>query len=389
MRVQLMHGISRRRTAAGLAGAMLALVPGSASCGLLALDEQRASYLFQFFADADDIHVFSNHGNYGFDHVNGADFNLGFNHEVVVIPAIEAPVGSQEAIDAITTASRPIRSTADAYEDYSKLRDEFRATLTHKGFSGTYYTSFETDYFAQLVGGNYDRDLLDQNLNLSVGASYGWDDIEPLADQDTQGIDGYRNTMHMNFVATQIVSRSMIARVGYEINLVDGLQHSPYRNVWVGGSNVAERHPDDRTRQDLFLKLHQYLPNRSALKADYKYYSDDWGIRSHTAGVRLHQYVTDRVNVRYRYRYYSQGAADFYRDEYLAPGGIDGYQTGDYRMGKFDAHLFGTQLDWSLATFFPASSFWSGVRLSFNYERYFNSNQFSANIFESGFAFAF
>jgi hypothetical protein len=384
-----MHGIFRRRTAAGMAGALLALSPGFARAGLWTLDEQNASYLFQLFSDADDIQVYSNYGNYAFQHVNGADFSLNLNHQVIVVPAIEAPIGSQEAVDAITTASRPIRSTADAYEDYSKLRDEIRTTFTHKGVSGTYYTSFETDYFAQLAGLNYDRNFFDQNFNLSVGASYGWDDIEPLADQDTQGIAGYRNTTHMNVVATQILSRSTIGRIGYEMNFVDGLQHSPYRNVWVDGSNVAERHPNERARHDVFLRVHQYLPNRSALKADYKYYVDDWGIVSHTVGARLNQYVTERVTIRYRYRYYTQGAADFYREEYLAPGGVDGYQTGDYRMGDFDAHLFGTQLDWSLGMFVSPGHFLSRARVSLNYERYFNSNQFSANIFESGISFAF
>jgi hypothetical protein len=177
--------------------------------------------------------------------------------------------------------------------------------------------------------------------------------------------------------------------VGAELNLVDGLQHNPYRNVYVAGDNVAERHPGSRSRRDVFVKLNRYLSNRSSLKFDYKFYSDDWGIDSHTAGSMLTQYVTDFVTVRYRYRYYAQSAADFFRTEYLEPGGINGFQTGDYRMGEFTAHLFGTRLEWSLGGLFADSDILGRMRLSLSYERYFNSNNFSANIFESGLSAVF
>ncbi len=74
-------------------------------------------------------------------------------------------------------------------------------------------------------------------------------------------------------------------------------------------------------------------------------YADDWGVTSKTYGLRLHQYVSDAVTVRYRYRYYTQGAADFYRAVYTDPDGVDGYRTGDYRLGPLAAHLFGAQID--------------------------------------------
>jgi hypothetical protein len=130
--------------------------------------------------------------------------------------------------------------------------------------------------------------------------------------------------------------------------------------------------------------LNQYLSSRASLKLYYKSYFDDWGIRSDTFGTRLNQYITDNLVVRYRYRYYAQGAADFYREDYDAAGGVGGYQTADYRMSELTAHLFGTRIRWSLADRFPESALWGGLGLQLSYERYFNSNNFSANIFEAG-----
>jgi hypothetical protein len=61
-----------------------------------------------------------------------------------------------------------------------------------------YYVSNEADYLAQQVAGHYDLELMNQQLNLSFGSSYGWDDIEPLADDDTQTAASTKTTLHMN-----------------------------------------------------------------------------------------------------------------------------------------------------------------------------------------------
>jgi len=367
-----------------------ALVVASPASAFLRADEQNAGFIFQYFADADDIHVYSNHANYTLDLTGPWSWNSKFNHEMVVVPALTAPAGSQESVDAITTASRPIRDNNDAYRDFAKHRNEFQTALTRDNVMAGYYVSSENDYFAQQVKANADWDFLDQNLNLSTGASFGWDSITPLEDADAAtSIQDFRHTTHFNVVATQVLSRTTVARVGLEMNVVNGLQHNPYRNVYVDGGNVAERHPDQRLRRDAFLKVNQYFGNRSSLKLDYKIYGDDWGIFSHTVGTRLAQYVTPDFVVRYRYRFYTQSAADFFRDEYLVAGGIDGYQTGDYRMGEFAAHLFGTRVDWGLASLFGHDRMWGRLKLSLGYERYFNSNNFSANIFESGLSLAF
>ena len=154
-------------------------------------------------------------------------------------------------------------------------------------------------------------------------------------------------------------------------------------------STIFEAHPRARTRRDAFFKINQWLSNGSSLKLGYKFYLDDWGVDSHTVNVKLNQYVGDAVVVRYRYRWYSQGAADFWRDEYTSPGGVSGLRTGDYRLGEFDAHLFGTKLSWDLGRGPLSGHALEGLRWNLEYERYFNTNNFSANIFESGLALSF
>ncbi len=350
-------------------------------------DEPAAKSMFRYFTDSDHVAVRSLMGDYSLLVRGNAALALHWNNERVRIPAIDAPVGSQEAVDAITTASRPI--AGNAYQDFVKVRNEFQGALTSHGRALEYYLSTESDYLAQQLAARYDRDFQDQLLNLAVGSSYGWDAIKPLADSDTQTGDATRTTLHWNVVATRVLAPTTLLRVGLEYNIVDGLQHNPYRNVYAGGTNVPERHPDERQRRDAFVKLNQYVNNRSSIKLNYRLYNDDWGIVSHEIDTNLNQYITQGVIVRYDYRYYTQSGADFYRAEYATVDGIDGYRTGDYRMAPLSSHLFGVALNLDMADLDVTIPVVRRMGLWLNYERYFNSNNYSANIVETALDFRF
>ena len=245
------------------------------------------------------------------------------------------------------------------------------------------YVSTESDYFAQMVSIGYARDFLGDNLNLTVASSYGWDDITPLADDDGDGSNAYQNTRNLSLVATQIVTPTTVVRIGAEGNRVSGLQHDLYRSVYVAGGYLPERHPSARERGAVFVGLSQYLPNRSSVKLDYRIYGDDWGITSHMVGGKVTQRVTEALTVRYRYRYYTQGASRFFRNEYAQPDGVDGYRTGDYRMGGFGSHLFGGHVYWDPEGLFGRWAVLRRSHVAIGVERYYNSNNFTANIFET------
>ena len=352
-----------------------AVVPASAQQG-----RGMASYSLNLFSDVDGVHVYTHYLDYGHDFGSEVRAGLEWVHDEVVIPALEAPPGSDEAVDAITTASRPIQDLADAYEDFVKIRDSLQATVSWKGASIGYYVSSENDYFAQMISAGYNRGYLGDNLNLAVGAAYSWDDIRPVSDGFGPGVPSYRNTVHLNAVATQILTPTTVLRVGVEMNNVTGQQHDPYRNVYVSGSIMPERHPTSRSRRDAFLRLSQFLGAESSLQGDFRYYQDDWDIASQTYGLKLNQRVSRSVTVRYRYRYYSQLPAWFYRDDYRTTGSVDDFQSGDYRLGDYGSHLFGGEFVVYPEGLIKSVGFMNNAEFVIAYERYFNSNNFTANI---------
>jgi hypothetical protein len=366
----------------------IALCPCIAAATEL-FQDPRASYTMNFYSDVQGVNVRSQYANTNFTVKRDLDLSLQWVHDLVVFPAIDAVPGTDEAADAITSASRPIANTADPYTDYVKVRNSLEGNAAFGNGNAGYYVSDESDYFAQMLSGGYNRDFLNDNLNVAVGASYSWDEINPLEDADTNQELDYRRTMHFNSIATQIVTPTTTVRVGAEINQVRGLQHDPYRNVYVAGANVPEQHPDTRSRRDVFVAANQYFHNRSSVNLEYRFYNDDWGVNSNTVGVKLNQYISDSVTMRYRYRYYAQGAADFYRDEYAVAGGVDGFQTADYRLGDFGSHLFGGRVLWRPFPTLGGPGFVAHAEVMFSYERYFNSNNFSADIIETGLLIGF
>lgn len=366
-------------------GLVTALAPACSRADVI--DAATLNSMVRYFTDSEQISVRSVTNDYALPLKNNAALSLHWNNERVVIPGIKAPAGSVEAIDAITTASRPING--NAYSSYTKDRNEIQGDLSkgHAAVEGYYST--ESDYVGHMIGGRYNRDLHGDLLNLSVGTSYGWDNIIPLTDQRATTAPATKTTKHVNAVATQILSPTTLLRYGAELNVVDGLQYNPYRNVFAGGTHVPERHPDHRERRDAFLRLNQYLPNRSSVKLDYRLYNDDWGITSHEVETELDQYITHSFSAHYEYRYYTQTAAYFYRSEYLTTNGIDGYLSGDYRMNVLASHLFGASMHLDLDALAAAHPFLGRTAVWINYERYFNSNNYSADILETGLDFHF
>lgn len=371
----------------GAATAMCGLA-GAPACALAQAsgDPGTSETLLKLFQDSGRVSVRSMVQEFSLP-LRTASLGLHWNNERVTIPGIAAPAGSQEAVDAITTASRPI--AGNPYEDYVKTRNEVTGDLTGRHASASYYVSSETDYLAQQVGATFDRDFRDQQFNVAVGTSYGWDDIEPLRNAAVQAPSDRKQTVHWNVVATEVLSPTALLRYGLEYNFVNGLQHNPYRNVYAGGSHVPERHPDRRQRRDAFVRYHHWFANRSSVKSSYRLYNDDWGITSHEVGGALSQYVGRDAAVSYEYRWYTQSAARFYREEYATFEGVDGYFSGDYRMDALSSHLFGASLRLDLRAFAPDSRMLDRSTLWLNWQRYFNSNNYSADILEAGLDFRF
>ncbi len=312
------------------------------------------------------------------------DFLLRYSLDRVNIPPIRGLAAIPSPVDGVTGASRPVDDGQPANQSYTKDRNEFNLGLATTTFRGSYYFSTESDYVGRMVTVAVNREVNQKNTNIAGSYSFGWDDISPLA-ADTS----HNKTSHnVNLTLTQVLNPNLIGRVGVDFSYVNGFQSNPYRTVNGGGQILLENHPVRRTRGAFFMKLNRYFSTQTALNLEYRFYRDDWRVQSHTASAFYHQRFSDNVLIRYRYRYYRQTEAFFFRENYAV---VQEYMTSDYKLEAFDAHLFGFKIEYKLQDLFSkgALSFLSDATFEGKYERYFSSNDFTADIFQIGLVFTY
>ena len=95
---------------------------------------------------------------------------------------------------------------------------------------------------------------------------------------------------------------------------------------------LQDSRPDEKTQIAFSNSLRYFfIKADGALQSDYRYYRDDFGIRSHTLDLSWFQNVTRSFKIVPMLRYYSQSAADFYTniDDFLKP--LSESQSSDYR----------------------------------------------------------
>jgi len=156
---------------------------------------------------------------------------------------------------------------------------------------------------------------------------------------------------------TQVLDKDSLAQLNLTYTHNEGFLADPYKYALVYNySNpyfpdfVRDSRPGHR---DQFAVLLRYVRNFSmlnsaALHADYRFYSDSWGIDAHTFELMWIQPIAYGVELRPRVRYYAQGSADFYQPVFNEPR-ADGNYSSDYRMAGFGAISGGIQLTTEVA----------------------------------------
>ena len=147
-----------------------------------------------------------------------------------------------------------------------------------------------------------------------------------------------------------------------------------------------ERLPGNRLKIPVGIRINHYFNEILTVRTYYRYYFDDWGLRSHTASVEFPVKVTGNFTVYPSYRYYTQNQIDYFApfDSHLSSSR---YYTSDYDLSEYDAHQFGIGLTYTdILTRFKTWKF--GLKsIDLKYNNYHRTTGLKANYF--GIAFKF
>ncbi|MDQ6843327.1 MAG: DUF3570 domain-containing protein [Bacteroidota bacterium] len=153
-----------------------------------------------------------------------------------------------------------------------------------------------------------------------------------------------RNTYAGSLTISQVVNKNFQVALITDIVAQKGFLSLPFHRVYFNdGTEKIENLPDTRVKLPLGVRLNYFLGDKIILRSYYRYYTDNWGIKSQTASLEIPYKISPFVSVSPFYRYYVQTAAD-----YFAPYGThattDQYYSSNYDLSAFNSQFFGVNL---------------------------------------------
>jgi hypothetical protein len=279
-------------------------------------------------------------------------------------------VSANYYVDMVSSASIDVVTTASPYEEerteYSLGGEYLRGKSKYSlGFTN----SEENDYEANSASVSISQDMFGDLTTLQLSFARGWDKVsrrgdatfEDRVDRRVYGVD-----------ITQVATKSLILGFSWETITEEGFLNNPYRSVRyldpesaTGFSFQAEVYPRTRTGNALAVRGRHFLPWRAAAQAEYRWYSDSWGILGHTVELSYTHPWGPRWVFDARYRWYTQDAADFYAD--LFPrADFQNFLARDKELATMTSHTIGMGVSYELNL--PGMDFLEKATVNFRFD---------------------
>jgi hypothetical protein len=251
-------------------------------------------------------------------------------------------LGAHVLVDSISSASVDVISAATPAFNENRYEGGGRAALRRGSneLNLGYVRSVENDWASHALSASLGRDFAGKNTRVELAFAYVRNAVGRAADANFhRRLDSYQGACSV----MQLIDAKSFVTLGYTLQRNDGYQSSPYRYVVTSDRQFAqaETHPGTRLRHALAVTGQRHVLEASSIELDYRLYTDDWGILSHTAGVGLMSAFGERTDLRLRARVYRQGSADFWQRDYAQPMR---FMSADRELSTFWDALFGLKL---------------------------------------------
>lgn len=210
---------------------------------------------------------------------------------------------SNASIDVVTNASpyKERRNEMGVGLDYA-VRDSLITLAASR--------SKEPDYVASAVSMDVAHEVYGGMTTVSLGYTRANDDV---GQRDRGFFDTARHWRY-RFGLTQILTPKWLASANFEIVSDDGFLGSPYRPARVFGATVPERNPRTRSSRSVKFRAIGEVAPALSVRGEYRYFWDNWDIKSHTADLGLTRRFAGGWLVDAYARFYRQSGALFYSD---------------------------------------------------------------------------
>ena len=254
-------------------------------------------------------------------------------------------------VDMISSASIDVITTASPYTEervqMSLGMDYLRGNTT---MSVSITNSEESDFTSNSYSFVVSQDMFGDLTTLTLAYSLV-DDVVGHSDDDTFARDADRQFYSIGL--TQIITRNLIMGLNVETITDEGFLNNPYRTVRfvdatspVGYSYEPELYPNTRTSTAVGIRARYHLPYRAAIQGEYRFFTDTWGILSHTGAIS-YTHPWGPFTFTGKYRIYTQEQADFYSDLFPRSEATN-FRGRDKELSDFVSHNFRLQASYEL-----------------------------------------
>lgn len=216
-----------------------------------------------------------------------------------------------------------------------------------KGNTLGFGLSSSTEYDYQSFGGNisFAKKTKDKNGEFTAKLQAFLDQvklIEPIELRTTNGngTEG-RNTFAGSFSYSQIINKNLQVMFIADLISQQGYLSLPFHRVYLDDDSVnQEKLPDTRLKIPLAVRASYFFGDNIIIRAYYRYYSDDWNLKSHTADLEIPVKLSQSLSLSPFYRYYTQTAIKYF-DAYKQHSAADQYYTSNYDLSGFNSSFIG------------------------------------------------
>jgi hypothetical protein len=310
------------------------------------------------------------HGTIAVKYATYKDYQVGWDRIKVRAPSIYAlvPLGKQWSVeaggvvDSLSGATPRMHSSNSPITGASNMSDERKAgdVKVTRYFSrsavsiGAAYST-EHDYKSKSLSVDARFASEDNNRTWSVGVGVANDVIDTTYSGGSV-INKPKRTLELLGGVTQVLTPKDIAQVNLSYSTGNGYFTDPYK--------FYDKRPESRCSGVALLRWNHYVESVDAsVRSSYRYYTDSFGVASHTVGVDWVQ-SAGKWTVTPGVRYYTQRAANFYFDgvgdaagqydptgsKAIAQGYLNGGQifSADQRLSAFGAVTASLKVDYAI-----------------------------------------
>lgn len=198
--------------------------------------------------------------------------------------------------------------------------------------STTLLYSKENDYLSKGISLGFSLELNKKNTTIAPTATFLDDVVTPSNGKPEREKKVNDYTLSLS----QVVNRWNLVTMGINKGYSRGYLTDPYKKVQIGTVVVDEIRPELRIKNAVALSWRTKPLKFHAFDLKYRYYWDDWGLRSQTTRLATFHELGESWLFELFWRHYRQSAVDWWDDLY--PAGYSGqYRSSDTRLAWFDA----------------------------------------------------